>query len=156
MFEGLTLSALTQRAFFQLRDLALERGHAFVAPAHILLGLLNLEQGVAAAVLDALDVDRDALRLAAERDLPAGSPVQPMVELPYTPPAVAVLEGMAREARDAGTTRITTGHVLVALLQPAAGPMPSVGALVVGDLDALRAHVAGAPRSAQLAEDTAP
>lgn len=50
----------------ELAARAADRSGQLVAPAHILLGVLDLRQGVGAEVIDTLGVSRDDLRRAAE------------------------------------------------------------------------------------------
>ena len=93
---------------------AVRLGHPFVGPEHILLGLLQLDEGIASTALDRLGVDRETLRTMVVRDLPPSESTAAPAELPYTQPAVTVLEGAMREARDDGASPVHSGHLLLA------------------------------------------
>ena len=97
------------------RSEALRLQHDFVAPGHVLLGLLQTKDGVASTVLNGLETDRDALRVLVQTDLPGPDATAPSVgELPYKTESVALLKSALREARDDGSGTVHTGHLLLA------------------------------------------
>lgn len=89
---------------------------------HMLLAVLGLSDGAAAAVLDALRVDRVAARSWIEDSFPAGDAAPDRGEMPYDTSGMEVLQRAIGRARDAAADRVTTAHVLLGLLQTEEGP----------------------------------
>jgi len=103
-----------REALGHTRSEAFRLGHSFVGPEHILLGLLQLGDGIASTALDKLEVDRDRLRALAVRDLPPFESTPAAGEIPYTERSVLVLKGAMREARDDDASPVHSGHLLLA------------------------------------------
>jgi len=105
--------------------------HNFIGTEHLLLGLLDEGEGVAATALEGLGISADAVRAKVEETMGApstaagGSP-------PFTPRAKKVLELGLREALQLGHNYIGTEHILLGLLREGEG----VGACVLVDLGA--------------------
>ncbi len=68
------------------------RGHESVRAEHLLLGVLGLDVGEASAALDALGVDRSAVRHHLDVMIPSRALRERQGEYPYHPTGVAVLE----------------------------------------------------------------
>jgi ATP-dependent Clp protease ATP-binding subunit ClpC len=110
--------------------------HEFIGTEHILLGLMDEGEGVAAKALTSLDIGVEAVRQkVAETTGHPGSP--PAGAPPFTPRSKKVLELSLREAMQLGHKYIGTEHILLALLREGEG----VGALVLVDLGASLAQV---------------
>ena len=109
--------------------------HRYIGTEHLLMGLLQATEGVAAHVLNE---HRVTLERAAEqiREMPgagsAGASVEadPTEELAHTETLAEALEGAARGAGALRHDRVSTGHVLMALLQTPDG----VAAKALSDL----------------------
>jgi ATP-dependent Clp protease ATP-binding subunit ClpC len=109
MFERFTERA--RQVVVLAQDEARENRLRYCAPEHILVGLMREEDGLAAGVLRALDVDADKLRRIV-KDLGQGS-VNDKDELPkLTEPAEKVLEQALRSALALGHNYIGTEHIL--------------------------------------------
>jgi hypothetical protein len=91
-------------------------GNAEIGPAHLLLGLLDVPDGVAVAALRAQGIDLDAARRAATQALPPRAGETPPV-IPYDGPARKVLELTFRTGLRLNSRGIGTGHILLALLE---------------------------------------
>jgi ATP-dependent Clp protease ATP-binding subunit ClpA len=89
-------------------------GHPFIGTEHLLLGLLREEEGIAASVLDALDVTLDDVRSEVLRIVGRGEQVS-TGQIPFTPRGKKTLELALREAVALGHRHIGTEHVLLGL-----------------------------------------
>lgn len=98
-----------------------------ISPAHLLLGLASLQDGMAAHALAARGVDVTSLRAAALGSLPADTPEDDSPALvPYDGPSKKVLELTVREALRLGHERMGTEHLLLALLAPESPVRPAL------------------------------
>ena len=59
--------------------------HNYIGTEHLLLGLINLGQGVAVNVLQRLDLDLQTVRVAVEKQVGVGPEANPSGAIPYTP-----------------------------------------------------------------------
>jgi hypothetical protein len=90
-------------------------GNVEIRPEHLLLGVLDVPDGVGARALAAQDIDLDEARHAAMAALPprvAGTPQT----VPHDPRARKVLELAFRVALRLDSEGVGTGHLLLALL----------------------------------------
>ena len=76
--------------------------HSFVGTEHLLLGLINLGQGVAVNVLQKMGLDLETVRLEVEKQVGTGPDQKLAGNIPYTPRVKKVLE-LSKEAK-ASTT----------------------------------------------------
>jgi hypothetical protein len=105
--------------------------HNYIGTEHLLLGLLREEKGVAARVLESLDIRIEPVR--AQVVAIVGSAEEVTVgQIPFTPRAKKVLEISLREALGLGHNYIGTEHILLALARENDG----VGARILLDYDA--------------------
>jgi ATP-dependent Clp protease ATP-binding subunit ClpC len=105
--------------------------HNYIGTEHILLGLLREEQGLAARVLESLDVTVEDVRAQVALVVGEGDEA-PTDQLPFTPRATKVLELALREALSLGHDYIGTEHILLGLVREDGG----VAARILVDLDA--------------------
>mgnify|MGYP005843701227 FL=1 len=129
MFERFTERARQVVVLAQEEARALK--HNYIGTEHLLLGLLREEEGVAARVLDALDVSVEEVRAAVVRIVGSGEE-SPQGQIPFTPRAKKVLELALREALSLGHNYIGTEHILLGLVREDEG----VAARILLDLDA--------------------
>ncbi|WP_306324241.1 MULTISPECIES: Clp protease N-terminal domain-containing protein [unclassified Streptomyces] len=94
-------------------------GNAEIVPAHVLLGLLSTE-GSAAGALRAQGIDLDQARDAAVAALPPRSDADPVL-IPYDARAKKALELAPRVAFRLDQDSVSTGHVLLGLLEEGGG-----------------------------------
>ncbi|MFE2677366.1 Clp protease N-terminal domain-containing protein, partial [Streptomyces hygroscopicus] len=90
--------------------------NAEVRPEHLVLGLLQEPEGLAAKAIIAQGVPLDAVRRAAVEALPPAAEEVPEL-VPYDAGARKVLELTYREALRLGHNYIGTEHILLALLE---------------------------------------
>ena len=122
------------------RHEAMQLGHDYIAPEHMLLGLLQTD-GVAVNVLRNLGVELDALRtsiLGATRRGATQIPAQ--AQLPFTPAAKRVLEHALEESSRFAHNYIGSEHLLLALLRTE-GTI-AAQALTATRLETLRTEIA--------------
>ena len=105
--------------------------HTYIGTEHILLGLLREEEGVAAQVLENLDITVERVRARVVELVPPGEEVIPG-QIPFTPRAKKVLELALRESKSLGHNYIGTEHILLGVVRENQG----VGARVLLDFDA--------------------
>src|SRR4028118_2140761 len=110
--------------------------HNYIGTEHILLGLLREEEGLAARVLESLDITVERVRAQVVRIVGSGEEVT-SGQIPFTPRAKKVLELALREALSLGHNYIGTEHILL-------GPVPEDEGLAAPRL--LAFHPAGARR----------
>jgi ATP-dependent Clp protease ATP-binding subunit ClpA len=96
------------------QDEARRLGHGHIGTEHILLGLLREEEGIAARVLEAMDVTLDDVRDEVLRVVPRGEAAT-TDQIPFTPRGKKTLELALREAVAMGHDHIGTEHVLLGL-----------------------------------------
>ncbi|MCX6373013.1 MAG: ATP-dependent Clp protease ATP-binding subunit [Actinobacteria bacterium] len=129
MFERFTERARQVVVLAQEEARALK--HNYIGTEHLLLGLLREEEGVAARVLDSLEVSVEEVRAAVVRIVGSGEE-SPQGQIPFTPRAKKVLELALREALSLGHNYIGTEHILLGLVREDEG----VAARILLDLDA--------------------
>ena len=88
--------------------------HNYIGTEHILLGLLREEEGLAARVLQSLDITVEGVRAQVVRIVGAGEEAT-SGQIPFTPRAKKVLELALREALSLGHDYIGTEHILLGL-----------------------------------------
>jgi len=103
-------------------------GHHEIVPAHLLLGVLDVPEGLAARALLAQGLDLDAVRAAAEAALPAPADGgEEPVLIPYDAASRKVLELTFREALRLNQQEVTTGHIVLALLEEREATLTGLG-----------------------------
>jgi ATP-dependent Clp protease ATP-binding subunit ClpC len=105
--------------------------HNYVGTEHLLLGLINLGQGVAVNVLQKMGLDLETVRNAVEKQVGTGPEAKPTGNIPYTPRVKKVLALAQKEAKALNHSYIGTEHILLGLLREGEG----VAARVLKSLD---------------------
>lgn len=105
--------------------------HNYVGTEHLLLGLINLGQGVAVNVLQKMDLDLQTVRMAVEKQVGVGPESKPSGAIPYTPRVKKVLALSGKEAKALNHSYVGTEHILLGLLREGEG----VAARVLKSLD---------------------
>ena len=94
--------------------------HNYIGTEHILLGLLREEEGLAARVLESLDITVEEVRAQVARIVGQGDEVT-TGQIPFTPRAKKVLELALREAKALRHDYIGTEHILFGLVREREG-----------------------------------
>src|ERR1700737_2398636 len=105
--------------------------HNYIGTEHILLGLLREEEGLAARVLESLDVTVERVRGQVVRIVGSGEE-ETSGQIPFTPRAKKVLELAQHEALSLGHNYIGPEHILLGLARENEG----VAARILLDFDA--------------------
>jgi ATP-dependent Clp protease ATP-binding subunit ClpC len=129
MFERFTERA--REVVVLAQDEARALKHNYIGTEHILLGLLREEEGLAARVLESLDITVEEVRAQVARIVGQGDEVT-TGQIPFTPRAKMVLELALREAMALGGNYIGTEHILLGLVRENEG----VAARILLDFDA--------------------
>ena len=129
MFERFTERA--RQVVVLAQDEARALKHNYIGTEHILLGLLREEEGLAARVLESLDITVEEVRAQVARIVGQGDEVT-TGQIPFTPRAKKVLELALREALSLGHNYIGTEHILLGLVRENEG----VAARIMLDFDA--------------------
>ncbi|MHB0915994.1 MAG: ATP-dependent Clp protease ATP-binding subunit [Thermoleophilia bacterium] len=129
MFERFTERARQVVVLAQEEARALK--HNYIGTEHLLLGLLREEEGIAAQVLTALDVNLDEVRMQVAQIVGMGDEAH-AGQIPFTPRAKKVLELALREALSLGHNYIGTEHILLGLIKENEG----VAARILLEFDA--------------------
>lgn len=129
MFERFTERARQVVVFAQ--EEARELRHGYIGTEHLLLGLLREEEGLAARVLENLDVGAEDVRSQIRSVVGEGDEV-PAGQIPFTPRTKKALEKALRQALALKHTSIGTEHVLLGLLEDE----KAVGVRILVDLGA--------------------
>lgn len=99
MSNSYNFTARVRKVLALARDEAALLQHEYVGTEHLLLALLREGEGVAATVLQMLDIDMVELRRVLLTNVPKGKQTQAGPDLPYTSRAKKVLELAMSEAR---------------------------------------------------------
>ncbi len=129
MFERFTERA--RQVVVLAQDEARALKHNYIGTEHILLGLLREEEGLAARVLESLDITVEEVRAQVARIVGQGDEVT-TGQIPFTPRAKKVLELALREALSLGHNYLGTEHILLGLVRENEG----VAARILLDFDA--------------------
>ena len=158
--NGYNFTERVRKVLQLAREEAVALHHEYVGTEHMLLGLCAEGEGVAAATLQNLDVDSDAVRelvlqtvkpgkvggTASTAAAPSGGLLgaiadsfgvgRERIDLPYTTRAKKVLELSMQEAHELSHSYVGTEHLLLGLLREekgiAAQVLTSMGATLTG------------------------
>ncbi|HEY8703418.1 MAG TPA: Clp protease N-terminal domain-containing protein, partial [Gaiellaceae bacterium] len=138
MFERFTERA--RQVVVLAQDEARALKHNYIGTEHILLGLLREEEGLAARVLESLDITVEEVRAQVARIVGQGDEVT-TGQIPFTPRAKKVLELSLREALQLGHNYIGTEHILLGLIREGEGVAAQVLVKLGADLNRVRQQV---------------
>jgi ATP-dependent Clp protease ATP-binding subunit ClpC len=129
VFERFTERARQVVVFAQDEARALK--HNYIGTEHILLGLLRVEDGLAARVLESFDITVEDARVQVARIVGQGDEVT-TGQIPFTPRAKKALEFANHDSLELGHNYIGTEHILLGLVRENEG----VAARILLDYDA--------------------
>jgi ATP-dependent Clp protease ATP-binding subunit ClpA len=109
-----------RNAIVLAQDEARALAHNYIGTEHVLLGLVRIEDSVAARTLARLELDEERLR---ERlvEIVGRGPGAPPGQIPFTPRSKKVLELALREALELRHDYIGTEHMLLAIVKEGEG-----------------------------------
>ncbi|MBI2796373.1 MAG: ATP-dependent Clp protease ATP-binding subunit [Gemmatimonadetes bacterium] len=139
--NGYNFTERVRKVLAMAREEAARLHHEYVGTEHILLGLIREGEGVAAAVLQNLNVDLDEITQKIEETVKKGKAAQATgPDLPYTSRAKKVLELAMSEARELTHSYVGTEHLLLGLLREEKGIAAQVLTDAGVNLEAARAE----------------
>src|SRR5512140_2745854 len=139
--NGYNFTERVRKVLAMAREEAARLHHEYVGTEHILLGLIREGEGVAAAVLQHLNVELEEIQQKIEETVKKGKAAQATgPDLPYTSRAKKVLELAMGEARERGHSYVGTEHLLLGLLREEKGIAAQVLADANVSLEAARAE----------------
>ncbi|HPN64713.1 MAG TPA: Clp protease N-terminal domain-containing protein, partial [Candidatus Goldiibacteriota bacterium] len=116
MFDKFTDRARKVVAF--AKEEAQRLGHDYVGTEHILLGIIKDGGGMAAAVMETLNIDLEKLKLEIEEKIVySASSTMLAGEIPFTPVSKRAFQYAAEESQLMGHNYIGTEHMLLGLLK---------------------------------------
>ncbi len=115
--------------------------HNYVGTEHLLLGLINLGQGVAVNVLQNMGLDLDTVRSAVEKHVGKGPAAKPIGNISYTPRVKKVLALAGKEAKSLNHSYVGTEHILLGLLREGDGVAARVLKSLEVDIDRCRNEI---------------
>jgi ATP-dependent Clp protease ATP-binding subunit ClpC len=110
-----------KRVFQTAQREALRLGHEVVGTEHILLGLLDDEDGIVPQVFKSFGIEAETLRTELEEIIGHSEPRDEFVDLPSSPRAKLVIELSMSEARRMGVNYVGTEHILLGILAEGEG-----------------------------------
>src|SRR6202451_3454279 len=141
VMNGYNFTERVRKVLAMAREEAARLHHEYVGTEHILLGLIREGEGVAAAVLQNMNVDLDEIQQKIEETVKKGKAAQTTgPDLPYTSRAKKVLELAMSEARELNHSYVGTEHLLLGLLREEKGIAAQVLTDAGVNLDAARAE----------------
>lgn len=115
--------------------------HNYVGTEHLLLGLINLGQGVAVNVLQKMGLDLQTVRSAVEKQVGVGPESKPSGNIPYTPRVKKVLALAGKEAKSLNHSYVGTEHILLGLLREGEGVAARVLKSLEIDIESCRNEI---------------
>ncbi|MBU8922734.1 MAG: ATP-dependent Clp protease ATP-binding subunit [Bacteroidales bacterium] len=110
-----------RKVIYLARDEANRLQHDYIGTEHLLLGIAREGEGIAAKVLQKLDLDMDQIQQAIENLVKPTGGTLTLGEIPLTPRAKRVLELSVEEARLLGHNYVGTEHLLLGLIREGEG-----------------------------------
>lgn len=126
--SDLHLAARVRKAVEIANEEAVRRHHEYVGTAHLLMGLVASDEGVASTVVRNLGLPPKELRKRLEVVIQQGGhfPEGIALERAFTTKCRRVFAYAEEEARELGHSYIGTEHVLIGLLNEPASPAAQV------------------------------
>ncbi|WP_220464465.1 ATP-dependent protease ATP-binding subunit ClpC [Paraliobacillus salinarum] len=108
-----------QKVLALSQEEAVRLGHNNIGTEHILLGLVNEGEGIAAKALTSLGLETEKIQKEVENLIGKGQKVSQTIH--YTPRAKKVIELSMDEARKLGHSYVGTEHILLGLIREGEG-----------------------------------
>ena len=111
-----------KRVLALAQDEAIRFNHNYLGTEHLLLGLVREGEGVAARVLDSLNVNLSMVRKEIERTVGRGDSTKSPSEISLSPQVKKVVELAIDEARRLGHSHVGTEHLLLGIVRESESP----------------------------------
>jgi ATP-dependent Clp protease ATP-binding subunit ClpC len=129
-----------QKVMLLAQEEAKRLGHNYVGTEHLLLGLIQEGEGIAAKALASMGIESRTVRDAVENMIGKGA-AETAGDIGYTPRAKKVVELSYEEARRLGHNYVGTEHILLGLIREGEGVAARVLYSLGADLEKVRARV---------------
>jgi ATP-dependent Clp protease ATP-binding subunit ClpC len=139
MFERFTDRA--RRVMVLAQEEARMLKHDYIGTEHILLGLIQEGDGVAAHALESLGITQEEVRQQVEASVGRGQQAPKGGHIPFTPQGKKALQLSLREAMHLGHSYIGTEHILLGLIREGEGPAAQVLVRLGADQNRVRHQV---------------
>ncbi|MFF1443131.1 Clp protease N-terminal domain-containing protein [Streptomyces sp. NPDC058295] len=149
-FERFTVEA--RKVVVTAQEEARLLNHHYIGTEHILLGLLDAPDSMAAKVLHQLGYDKEAARVDIAAVVKPGTQ-QLSGHIPFAPRAKKTLDLALREALQLHHTYIGTEHILLALVREGEGVGAKVLAERINPIGKIRAAVLASSQGSQGSQD---
>lgn len=108
-----------KKALLFAREEAIRFGNEYIGTEHILLGILNVQEGIAISALTNLGVDIEELKSMVVHSISRGDSLKRDhgAELPINTSSKRAINNAIEEARKIGQTLVGTEHLLLGLLR---------------------------------------
>ena len=136
--RGYNFTERVRKVLAMAREEAVRLNHEYVGTEHILLGLIREGEGVAAAVLQNLQIDLDEVQESIEKHVKKGIRANVGPDLPYTTRAKKILELAMENAATLSHDYVGTEHLLLGLVQEERGIAAQVLISLGADLASVR------------------
>ena len=103
------------------REEAERLNHDYLGTEHILLGLIKEQTGIAAQVLESLNIDLESVRTEILNLVKPSPDTAQVGQLPFTPSSKKVIEFAIEEARNFEHNHVGTEHLLLGVLRQEEG-----------------------------------
>ena len=137
MFGRFTERAQKVVAFAQ--QMAQQLGHNYVGTEHLLLGIINEKESIAAKALKNLGIEMEKVQQMIVKSIGMGN--QPAELLGYTPRTKKVFELSIGEARNLNHNYVGTEHLLLGIIRAGDGVATKILAELGVNLQNVRAEV---------------
>lgn len=151
MFERFTDRA--KRVMILAQKQAHSLNHTYIGTEHILLGLLEEGEGIAAQVLNEKGITLEKARNEVINMIGMGDSPDSGKHLPLTANAKSVLNATLRQALQLGHTYIGTEHILLGLIRQGEGLGAQILIQLGADLEDIRTSTLNAIRGQKNEED---
>ncbi|MFJ9865903.1 Clp protease N-terminal domain-containing protein [Streptomyces sp. NPDC101165] len=145
-FERFTVKA--RQAVVAAQEQARLLKHNHIGTEHILLGLLDVPDSMAATVLHRLGYDKETAQVDVAAVVKPGTK-ELSGHIPFAPPAKKTLELALREAQQLHHNDIGTEHILLALVREGEGVGAKVLAARISPISKIRAAVLASVEGSQ-------
>lgn len=115
MFERFTDRG--RKIIIMAREEAEKHQNDYLGTEHVVLALLQENDGLAYAILKKKGLSPDQIKAEIERNLPRGGNMLSFGEIPFTPRVKTVIEYAIEEARLLGHNYISSEHLLLGILR---------------------------------------
>ena len=114
---NLNFSKMAEEAIKIAGEMSSRLNHSYIGTEHLLIGLAEVENGVASQVMAKHDITTDRVLTMVEQLISPVRPVGIQEMEGFSPRAKQVIESSAKECKKFGSSSIGTEHILIAIIK---------------------------------------